>query len=261
MGDLAALIVDGESTDDAFAAHGAGGVPECIGASRSGKVQRTSSERRRGVGLSRRVVARGWKRARTSRIGQPLRGAHPASDCLTQGRLGGPHSADDEADPEIAPDERPAKGEIFAWAAAADNCRRPKRACEFGDLFGGPLVECDHLKWGGARPRERRDGAGADRRRERARTCRDEEANRGRVTRGVQYQNVRDIGDPIQYARKYDLEGADELVFYDITASSDGYDDNLGAAKIIGVMVASTALGVLRLYCFFKAIAITSASY
>jgi imidazole glycerol-phosphate synthase subunit HisF len=50
------------------------------------------------------------------------------------------------------------------------------------------------------------------------------DVDRGRVTRGVQFQNVRDIGDPVQYAQKYDLDGADELVFYDITASSDGRD-------------------------------------
>ena len=50
------------------------------------------------------------------------------------------------------------------------------------------------------------------------------DVDRGRVTRGVQFQNVKDIGDPVQYAQKYDTEGADELVFYDITASSDGRD-------------------------------------
>ena len=50
------------------------------------------------------------------------------------------------------------------------------------------------------------------------------DVDRGRVTRGVQFQNVREIGDPVEYAKKYDTEGADELVFYDITASSDGRD-------------------------------------
>ena len=50
------------------------------------------------------------------------------------------------------------------------------------------------------------------------------DVDRGRVTRGVQFQNVREIGDPVEYAQKYDTEGADELVFYDITASSDGRD-------------------------------------
>jgi cyclase len=48
------------------------------------------------------------------------------------------------------------------------------------------------------------------------------DVDKGKVTRGVQYQQVREIGDPLAYARKYDAEGADELVFYDITASSDG---------------------------------------
>jgi cyclase len=50
------------------------------------------------------------------------------------------------------------------------------------------------------------------------------DVDRGRVTRGVQYRNVREVGDPVEFARRYDAEGADELVFYDITASSDGRD-------------------------------------
>lgn len=53
------------------------------------------------------------------------------------------------------------------------------------------------------------------------------DVDKGRVTRGVQYQNVKDIGDPLSYARKYDADGADELVFYDITASSDGREIDL----------------------------------
>jgi imidazole glycerol-phosphate synthase subunit HisF len=63
------------------------------------------------------------------------------------------------------------------------------------------------------------------------------DVDRGRVTRGVQYQNVRDIGDPIAYARKYDLEGADELVFYDITASSDGREIDMGWANSVAETV------------------------
>ena len=51
----------------------------------------------------------------------------------------------------------------------------------------------------------------------------------GRVTRGVQYENVRQVGDPLDMARDYDRQGADELVFYDITASSDGRDLILGS--------------------------------
>ena len=44
----------------------------------------------------------------------------------------------------------------------------------------------------------------------------------GRVVKGVSFVELRDAGDPVELARKYDLAGADELVFLDITASSDG---------------------------------------
>ena len=44
----------------------------------------------------------------------------------------------------------------------------------------------------------------------------------GRTTKGVQFQNNRDIGDPIEMAEEYYRQGADELVFYDIMASADG---------------------------------------
>ena len=43
----------------------------------------------------------------------------------------------------------------------------------------------------------------------------------GRVTKGVRFLDNVDVGDPVELARAYDAEGADELVFYDITASSD----------------------------------------
>lgn len=42
----------------------------------------------------------------------------------------------------------------------------------------------------------------------------------GRVVKGVNFSNLRDAGDPVELARRYDLEGADELTFLDITASS-----------------------------------------
>jgi cyclase len=44
----------------------------------------------------------------------------------------------------------------------------------------------------------------------------------GRVVKGVNFVGLRDAGDPVELAARYDLEGADELVFLDITASSDG---------------------------------------
>jgi cyclase len=43
----------------------------------------------------------------------------------------------------------------------------------------------------------------------------------GRVVKGIHFVNIRDAGDPVEWARKYDREGADELVFLDITATSD----------------------------------------
>jgi cyclase len=45
--------------------------------------------------------------------------------------------------------------------------------------------------------------------------------DRGRVVKGVKFEDVQDAGDPVEVARKYDLQGADELVFLDITASVD----------------------------------------
>ena len=48
------------------------------------------------------------------------------------------------------------------------------------------------------------------------------DVNRGRVVKGVNFVNLIDAGDPVQIARAYDQAGADELVFLDITASSDG---------------------------------------
>ncbi|MDH3688036.1 MAG: imidazole glycerol phosphate synthase subunit HisF [Gammaproteobacteria bacterium] len=46
----------------------------------------------------------------------------------------------------------------------------------------------------------------------------------GRVVKGVRFVDIRDAGDPVEIARRYDAEGADELVFLDITASSDNRD-------------------------------------
>ena len=47
------------------------------------------------------------------------------------------------------------------------------------------------------------------------------DVNAGRVVKGINFVNLRDAGDPVEVARAYDAAGADELVFLDITASSD----------------------------------------
>jgi cyclase len=46
----------------------------------------------------------------------------------------------------------------------------------------------------------------------------------GRVVKGINFVDLRDAGDPVELAARYDMQGADELVFLDITASSDGRD-------------------------------------
>jgi imidazole glycerol-phosphate synthase subunit HisF len=50
------------------------------------------------------------------------------------------------------------------------------------------------------------------------------DVNAGRVVKGVNFGNLRDAGDPVEVARRYDEQGADELTFLDITASSDERD-------------------------------------
>src|ERR671929_2092227 len=45
--------------------------------------------------------------------------------------------------------------------------------------------------------------------------------DRGRVVKGIRFVSLTDAGDPVEQARRYDDEGADELTFLDITASSD----------------------------------------
>ena len=47
------------------------------------------------------------------------------------------------------------------------------------------------------------------------------DVDRGRVVKGVKFVEIRDAGDPVEIARRYDQEGADEITFLDITASSD----------------------------------------
>src|ERR1700731_4830949 len=48
------------------------------------------------------------------------------------------------------------------------------------------------------------------------------DVDRGRVVKGVNFVNLRDAGDPVEVARRYEEQGADELVFLDISASHEG---------------------------------------
>lgn len=48
------------------------------------------------------------------------------------------------------------------------------------------------------------------------------DVDNGRVVKGVKFENLRDAGDPVELAARYDAEGADELTFLDVSASKDG---------------------------------------
>lgn len=74
------------------------------------------------------------------------------------------------------------------------------------------------------------------------------DVDRGRVVKGVSFVELRDAGDPVELAKLYDAEGADELVFLDITASSDNratvYD--MVAAAADQVFIPFTVGGGIR---------------
>lgn len=53
----------------------------------------------------------------------------------------------------------------------------------------------------------------------------------GRVVKGVNFQGLRDVGDPVELARRYEAEGADEVVFLDISASHEGRDTLLATVR------------------------------
>jgi cyclase len=57
------------------------------------------------------------------------------------------------------------------------------------------------------------------------------DVDRGRVVKGVNFVGLRDAGDPVELAARYDQEGADEVIFLDITASSDGRETMIDVAR------------------------------
>src|SRR5713226_3997968 len=57
------------------------------------------------------------------------------------------------------------------------------------------------------------------------------DVNRGRVVKGTNFLNLRDAGDPVAVAARYEEEGADELVFLDITASREDREIMLGVVR------------------------------
>src|SRR5947209_6698739 len=63
------------------------------------------------------------------------------------------------------------------------------------------------------------------------------DVDRGRVVKGTNFVNLRDAGDPVEVAARYEQEGADELVFLDITASHEGRDIILDVVRRVSEQV------------------------
>jgi imidazole glycerol-phosphate synthase subunit HisF len=59
----------------------------------------------------------------------------------------------------------------------------------------------------------------------------------GRVVKGVKFVAIRDAGDPVEIAKRYDAEGADELTFLDITASSEGRETMVHVVEQVAAQV------------------------
>ena len=82
------------------------------------------------------------------------------------------------------------------------------------------------------------------------------DVNNGRVVKGVNFVNLTDAGDPVEIAAAYDAPGADELVFLDITASSDGRNTVVDMVRKVAekVFIPFTVGGGIRTVDDFRAI-------
>lgn len=82
------------------------------------------------------------------------------------------------------------------------------------------------------------------------------DVHNGRVVKGVNFVNLQDAGDPVEIAAAYDKEGADELVFLDITASSDARGTVVDMVRRVAekVFIPFTVGGGIRTVDDFKAI-------
>jgi imidazole glycerol-phosphate synthase subunit HisF len=74
------------------------------------------------------------------------------------------------------------------------------------------------------------------------------DVDNGRVVKGVRFIDIRDAGDPVEIARRYDQEGADEIAFLDITASSDNRDTIIHVVEAVAgqVFIPLTVGGGIR---------------
>lgn len=78
----------------------------------------------------------------------------------------------------------------------------------------------------------------------------------GRVVKGTNFINLRDAGDPVEVAQEYDRAGADELVFLDITATSDGRDTTVELVRRVAekIFIPFTVGGGIRSVEDFRAL-------
>ena len=67
----------------------------------------------------------------------------------------------------------------------------------------------------------------------------------GRVVKGVNFRDLRDAGDPVELARKYDAQGADELTFLDISASHEGRATTLDDIRALMTLVPEGVEGAI----------------
>ena len=76
------------------------------------------------------------------------------------------------------------------------------------------------------------------------------DVDNGRVVKGVKFLDIRDAGDPVEVARRYDKEGADEITFLDITASSDNRETIVHVVEQVAaeVFIPLTVGGGIRVY-------------
>lgn len=74
------------------------------------------------------------------------------------------------------------------------------------------------------------------------------DVDKGRVVKGIQFLDIRDAGDPVEVAKRYDQQGADEITFLDITASHEGRDTTLKTVERMAseVFVPLTVGGGIR---------------
>ena len=63
------------------------------------------------------------------------------------------------------------------------------------------------------------------------------DVDNGRVVKGVQFVDIRDAGDPVEIAKRYDEQGADELTFLDITATHHNRDTMEDVVKAVASQV------------------------